>query len=227
MTSLSSCGLPVVIYAVTSEHRVGQCFPMLNSHERKRAELFRFRQDRDRFVIRRGLLRLFLSRIINETAATIEIAEGVHGKPFLLQHPNLHFNLAHSKELICFAFAKGKRVGVDVEIKQSIPDPGGMGRIIFCPEDVEWIEKQACSESAFFKIWARSEAYVKAIGTGFQQRLTQQLQSSTDSCVVQDSEDSTWWKITDVEVASGYEAAVATEVHAPSQLPERDYCVLR
>lgn len=116
---------------------------------------------------------------------------------------------------------------MDVEIKQTIPDSGGMGRIVFCPEDVEWIEKQACRESAFFKIWARAEAYVKAIGTGFQQRLTQQLQSPTDSCVVQDADDSTWWKITDVEVASGYAAAVATEVHAPGPFPELDDSVLR
>lgn len=212
---LSGCKqYPVVIYAVTSEHQVSQCLSLLNSQEKNRAQQFRFRQHRERFIVRRGLLRMLLSSLTGQAPDTIEIAQNAHGKPFLVQHPNLHFNLAHSNELVCFTFAEGMRLGVDVEFIRAVPDLGKMGRIVFCSEDVQWIEKQAVPESAFFKIWARAEAYVKAIGTGFQERLAEQLQSSTDHCVVPSSGSSTKWKITDVTVAPGYAAALAIETNA-------------
>src|SRR3990172_6902014 len=54
---------------------------LLSPAELAGAEKFRFVEDRERFVIRRGLLRLLLSRYLQQLPAAIEFQHAAYGKP--------------------------------------------------------------------------------------------------------------------------------------------------
>src|SRR6266516_7595946 len=68
----------------------------LSESERKRADRFQFDRDRNRFLVRHGLLRMILGRYLNIEPARVAFACESSGKPLLdgpAAMPPFHFNL--------------------------------------------------------------------------------------------------------------------------------------
>lgn len=154
-----------------TEVMLAHAHTLLSPDERKRAEQFHFKHHRTHFIAARGYLRLILGHALNQDPAKLIFTYGKHQKPGLLNDP-LHFNLAHSGELGALAIALTHPVGIDLEQLQHEAKLGIAERY-FSPQEIRHL--QACSgieqRDAFFNIWARKEAVVKAIGTGLQQSL--------------------------------------------------------
>jgi 4'-phosphopantetheinyl transferase len=142
----------------------------LSATELARARRFRFAIDRERFILRRGLLRAVLARYLGLPPETLEYRLTPHGKPEVagMRPLDLRFNLSHSAGLALIAVTEGREVGVDVERVVSQRADEGVARRFFAPGEVaelrrfeghEWME-------AFFRCWTRKEAYVKARGEG-------------------------------------------------------------
>src|ERR1019366_3209361 len=96
---------------------------LLSPAEQARAEKFRFVEDRDRYVIRRGLLRLILSRYLEQLPSAIEFQHGAYGKPEVRRDgagTSLFFNTSHSAEIAVCAVTSACPNGVDVERTQEI-----------------------------------------------------------------------------------------------------------
>jgi len=91
------------------------------------------------------------------------IEKGEHGKPFLPDYPQIHFNLSHCKGLIVCAFSEGE-IGVDAELIR--PYNGRAAKRIFAPEEMEYTEQSGCPDETFFRIWTLKEALGKNLGTG-------------------------------------------------------------
>jgi 4'-phosphopantetheinyl transferase len=146
---------------------------LLASEEREKAGRFRFAIDRERFIARRGLLRTILGDYLELMPESLVFGEAEHGKPYLMRaadERNLRFNVSHSSGLALLAVTEGREVGVDVErvrpdvLEDDIPER------FFSPREVAALRSLAQPDQipAFFRCWARKEAYIKALGTGLQ-----------------------------------------------------------
>ena len=94
------------------------------------------------------------------------VAYGENEKPYLVDFPDVHFNLSHSGERVMCVLSPFD-VGCDVEIIKG--DRGRLAERFFKPEESAWIkhfetlEKQS---EAFYRLWTLKECYMKVTGRG-------------------------------------------------------------
>lgn len=143
----------------------------LSRQERERAGRFASERDRAHFVAGRGLLRAVLSSRLGTEPASVDLLYCPKGKPSLggdFAGSGLQFNLAHSGGLAVFAVARHGIIGVDVEHIRPVPElPDLLER--FCSErECAELKKLSGEEAvrAFFRVWTRKEAWLKATGEG-------------------------------------------------------------
>ena len=86
-----------------------------------------------------------------------------HGKPFLLHHPEVHFNLSHCKNGIAVV-DDFSPVGIDIESFRK----GNLALVkkTMNPAEAEWIRSSADPIETFTQFWTKKEAVVKLRGTG-------------------------------------------------------------
>jgi 4'-phosphopantetheinyl transferase len=175
---------------------------LLSAEERARMKRFKLHADQQRFLVGRGLLRMLVGACLDLPASAVEFQYGPFGKPLLAGHgnvPPMHFNVSHSGKLVLLAFSRTHEVGVDVEELRPIHDWEGVARRCFRPEEYHgW----ACLDppdrlTAFFQTWARHEAALKALGSGFFDE--NNVNAAKDASLVR----------MDLELPDGYLGAVA------------------
>jgi len=145
---------------------------LLDGDETARAERFRFARERNRYIASHGILRVLLGRTVDRAPAALRFAIGPYGKP-ALSDGAAHFNLSHSHHLALFAISRDIAVGCDIErhderfLAENIPEH------FFSPAEVAALNALPPDErlAAFFAVWTRKEAYVKARGLGLALRL--------------------------------------------------------
>jgi 4'-phosphopantetheinyl transferase len=143
----------------------------LSADELHRARRFRFQVDRDRFVAGRGLLRSILARYLGMDPGQLRFCYDSGGKPRLARGQTgggLSFNLSHSHDLALYAFVMGREIGIDVERVRREPLEEGLAERFFAPAEVTTLRALPVDRQveAFYHIWTRKEAYVKATGEG-------------------------------------------------------------
>jgi 4'-phosphopantetheinyl transferase len=145
-------------------------FEILSAQEQQRAAAFRFERHRDSFVIGRGLLRAILGWYLRKSPQHIDFQYGPRGKPSLYGGSSqlLHFNLAHSENVVLYAVTRGYELGVDVEFVWQLPDAEHVAQHFFSEAECADLFSVAADlrAEAFFNCWTRKEAYLKAIGDG-------------------------------------------------------------
>jgi 4'-phosphopantetheinyl transferase len=142
--------------------------PLLSPDEIKRAERFIDANVRERFIIGRGMLRQILSQYINIPPEDIAFIYGTKGKPHLLNHP-IHFNLSHSYDMLMLAVSPDKVIGADIEYQRPMDNMATVARMNFSPYEQSVFFNLPDDEKvdAFYALWTRKEAYIKAVGDGF------------------------------------------------------------
>ena len=86
-----------------------------------------------------------------------------HGKPSIVGHPEIFFNLSHCKEAaVCVV--SDHPVGIDVESIREYKE--SLVRYTMNDDEVLEIESAADPASAFIRFWTMKEATMKLIGTG-------------------------------------------------------------
>ena len=86
-----------------------------------------------------------------------------HGKPSIVGHPEIFFNLSHCKEAaVCVI--NDQPIGVDVESIREYRD--GLVRYTMNEEEIRQIESADDPARAFIRLWTMKEATMKLIGTG-------------------------------------------------------------
>ena len=139
--------------------------------ERERAARFHFPRDRNRFIAGRGALRQILGRYLQTDPIKLQFTYGPHGKPALAQgaeESGLQFNLAHSGGLALLAVTRSGKIGVDLERVRALKDAEGLVTRFFCPREIAAFQglPEDQKPAAFFNLWTRKEAWLKAIGEG-------------------------------------------------------------
>jgi 4'-phosphopantetheinyl transferase len=149
-------------------HRLAQLASCLDQDERARAVRFHFERDRRRFMAGRGLLRQILASYLDLTPNGVRFGYTANGKPYLLAHPELRFNVSHSAETLVVAVARDRQLGVDVEVLPLDAADDGVANLVFCASERTALEALDATEYSrvFARLWTRKEAYIKADGRG-------------------------------------------------------------
>ena len=94
----------------------------------------------------------------------LQYAVSEHGKPFLPDFPNFHFNVSHSGNWVLCA-AGDRSIGIDIQ--QERPVKPSLFRVL-SPQEQSFLNTLSASEqqSSFFDLWCLKEAYCKATGLG-------------------------------------------------------------
>ena len=147
----------------------------LSPDERTRADRFRFEVHRNRFVVGRGLMRIILGKHCDVPPERLQFSYGPNGKPALTPYEGaqrrggaLHFNLAHSEGIGVLAVTQAGPVGVDVEQVRRLQDFKELVRQFFSVREAAQFSKLPGEQqpAAFFNLWTRKEALLKATGEG-------------------------------------------------------------
>jgi 4'-phosphopantetheinyl transferase len=155
--------------------RLAACRGLLSAEELERAARFRFERDRRRFVAGRAMLRTLAGAALGVEPASLQLAAGPAGKPALRGDGGaaLRINLSRSGEVGVVALQTADEVGVDVEAVRPFPAALAIARRQFAPGEYRAVRRLApqVRDAAFFRLWTRKEAVVKAIGRGLSQPL--------------------------------------------------------
>jgi 4'-phosphopantetheinyl transferase len=200
---------------------------ILSDAEHTRAGQFCFERDRNRFIARRGLLRMILGRYLAIPPDRLQVHSGVNGKPALaaFQAGGIDFSVSHSHGLALYAVTRGRRIGIDIERIRAVPDSYRMAGRVLSPREyaVFRILPREHWQTAFFYAWTRKEAYSKACGRGLScpfdhldVSLTPFEPSRPLSLQGQPDVES-GWSLQGLTAAPGYAAALAYE--AGGELP--------
>ena len=142
----------------------------LSADELTRAAHFHFARDRARFVAAHGIVRDILGRYLEVAPARLEFSSNEYGKPALAGdfRDSLSFNLSHSGDLVVIAIARGREVGIDVELYAPDRADQAVAANYFSPAEVARLRAvpESLRARAFFNCWTRKEAYIKARGMG-------------------------------------------------------------
>lgn len=122
-----------------------------------------------------------------------------HGKPFLTKGP--YFNISQTDNRVMVAFSSHP-VGIDVESNQPLELQSLIG-YLHCQEQ-DFIREAADQTAAFFWIWTRKEALLKAIGIG----ITEDLASH--NCVEPVVRSELTWHLHSLAADSTHCTALAT-----------------
>jgi 4'-phosphopantetheinyl transferase len=219
--SLGTCD--VHIWAATllkSAEHILLCHEMLSPDELDRASRFHFDRDRNRFIIGRGSLRAILGRYLNREPGQLQFDYNARGKPALAGSAGegpLHFNLAHSNDLMLLAVTRVSAIGVDVERLRPLDDAEDMAEKFFSACESSKLKElpNAKKSAAFFNLWTRKEAWLKATGEGIAESLNQvQVSFLADEparliSLFGDTQAGRNWHLCELNPAAGFVAAVA------------------
>ena len=92
-----------------------------------------------------------------------EFHYGANGKPYLLNYPNVYFNISHCRHA-CVCAVSNKEIGVDVQDVR--PYRASTARKVCCQTELSLLEDSPDKARTFAKIWCMKEAYVKMTGDG-------------------------------------------------------------
>jgi 4'-phosphopantetheinyl transferase len=198
----------------------------LSQDEKERANRFRFEKNRNEFIISRGSLRVLLGSYLGVPAHEVGFAYSRYGKPYLVDSDHIspvEFNLSHSEGVVVLAFTKDRRVGVDIEYVGRNFDFEEIAGRFFSLAEQQMLRNTPREErgAGFFRCWTRKEAYIKAIGHGLSQPLSEfdvslaPKQISALLATRPDPSEADRWLLRDLPVAAGYVGAVAVEADRP------------
>lgn len=185
---------------------------LLTEEERARAARFVRPLNGAQYIAARGTVRKILAGYLGVAPQAIVFAVGPHGKPSV---EGLSFNFSDSGALGALAVSREGALGVDIE-RVSERGHAALARRYFAPAEIAAFEAlpEAEQAAAFYRVWTRKEAFLKAMGTGLATDLRAFEVSLTEEARllrVDDklSEDRAAWTMASFTPAEGYAGAVA------------------
>jgi 4'-phosphopantetheinyl transferase len=153
-----------------SQGYLDQLFYLLSEDEKNKAKRFRSIKTRNAFIVRRGSLRILLSRYLGVDARDLHFTYNAFDKPILAslsESYGLYFNVSHTHEIALIALSRHE-VGIDIERVDTHYPCLTIAEEFFAAHEVSALRALPLSEVAhtFFRYWTAKEAVAKAIGQG-------------------------------------------------------------
>lgn len=202
------------------EVEVRQYAAMLSDDETARSSRFHAARDRNRYIVRHGILRLLLSAYMCCEPPDVEIRIDSKGKPYVTDQPYeppMQFNISHSAGLAVLAFGRCAGIGVDIERINDFESMRDVAALSFTSTELYELDNapEADRMGAFYKLWARKEAVLKACGEGLLlPAACVDVSSPVDGqrtwiTRIREASPESEYRLADVAAAPGYAAAVA------------------
>ena len=192
----------------------------LSPDEKERAGKFKFEKYRNRFIAGRGVLREILGKYLQAEPATLRFSCSTNGKPALAAEfasAGIHFNLAHSEDLALVAVTRVGAIGVDVECIRPVKEMDELVARFFSARETVLFQRLRPDEkaAAFFNLWTRKEALLKATGEGITRSLSLVEVSFLPGkparllAIAGDASKAAEWAVCELSPATGFVGAVA------------------
>lgn len=169
----------VCVWAVDldlSDDQVAVLHDLLSPDERERASRFAFPHLRRRFTSCRGALRVLLGSRLGLDPSRLQFEYGPYGKPSLAAgDAATTFNVSHAGDRAVIVTARQRRVGIDIERMTPLADQAALVATVFTEAERRALAALPPGDRAagFYAGWTRKEAFVKALGLGLAQPLTE------------------------------------------------------
>jgi 4'-phosphopantetheinyl transferase len=198
---------------------------LLSDSEKRRALRFVHPEDRLTYIAGRSAIRQLTGRQLGTDPRAVRIISGIFGKPYVdtdeLAGP-FWFNISHSRGQVMIATATSTPVGIDVQWMGHNFDMQRIADRFFRKEESQYLlgldEPQ--KTFAFYRMWVRKEAYLKAVGTGLRNGLhtapIQLPETINDLRPEAEAVEFNRWSIIDTSANLGFFAAVCG--HAPLRI---------
>lgn len=134
----------------------------ISGQRREQALKFKFEQGQRTCVLAYQLLKKGVLEEFGLTGNPV-FEYNEHGKPAIIGHPEIHFNISHCKHAVACAVSR-QPVGIDVESIREYHE--SLVRYTMNDAEIARIESAADHASAFIRLWTMKEAALKLIGTG-------------------------------------------------------------
>jgi len=175
---------------------------------------------RREFLVCRSALRRILAAALGIDPLAVSIREGAHGKPHLgprgLNPASIGFNLSHSGDRFVVALALGMAPGVDIERIRPRRDLHRLAGRFFSRAEQAEVAAASDPHGAFYRVWARKEAVIKADGRGVSIGLDRFDVSAGEPTLLRDARwsgaaphETAHWSLRSLEAGPGYAAALA------------------
>ena len=139
--------------------------------EKARAARLKVAKARAQFIITRAVLRQLLANYLGIAPRALAFTTGPCGKPALSPHwqqRRVAFNVSHAADYALLALGLDHRLGVDIESVERRVDYRALANRFFSAAEQAAFKKLpagvACA--AFYRVWSRKEACLKATGQG-------------------------------------------------------------
>lgn len=140
---------------------------MVSAQRREKALRFRHEQGRRECLAAYLLLMDALHREHSIIEPPVfEYSEG--GKPCIVGHPDIHFNLSHCREAAVCILSDAP-VGIDVETIRPFKD--SLAKHVLSYDEYQDVVASAHQDIEFIKLWTRKEAILKLTGEGIRSDL--------------------------------------------------------
>ena len=208
----------------TLSEKLGYFRSTLSADEKERVDRFLKIEDRELYTITRGALRSLLGAYLAIEPSEVEFAYDALGKPSLVgtgAQLALHFSVSHSGAQALLGFARGRRIGVDLEHVSTDAEVLELAERYFSSNEFETLRSLTAEmqHEAFYCGWTRKEAYLKARGEGIffgLERVEVSLVPGERAIIKRVSDDpniSENWILEHLLPAPNYIGAVAAEGH--------------
>lgn len=157
--------------AIISEEEIQRLLPLVS--EERRNEALRYKHLFGQFACLKSyvMLRELLEQ--RGLAHPFRFGYNEHGKPFLKDYPEVHFNLSHCKNGIAVVVSD-QPVGIDIESYRNVSD--SLLRYTMNEEEQRIIRESDDPVRTFTEYWTKKEAVFKLRGTGITKGLHELLQ---------------------------------------------------
>jgi 4'-phosphopantetheinyl transferase len=186
---------------------------ILDEIERLRASRLKMEQDRAQFIAAHAAARMLIGKYLGRPARTICFGYEPNGKPFAIRsagEPDLRFNASRTSNRAAFALTMGREVGIDIERIADYPHLAeAYARALSANERelVSALPTECERQKAFFALWVRKEAVLKAGGRGL---ATAPSEMDVTRATIR-GEAKREWRVKEIACDSGWAAAVAAE----------------
>ena len=188
----------------------------LSADERLRADGYMFESDRERFILRRYMLRRLIGTYLDTPPEAVRFLYGPAGKPDVAAETEcaIRFSLSRSHSVVLCVLARERDVGVDVE-RVCADVPTEVIDRFFSPREAAAFLRHPASwqREAFYACWTRKEAYLKAAGRSVTELNSIDMSVSPLLCSMTipgmdgiGSDPS--WRLQDLRTYEGYRAAL-------------------
>ena len=137
-------------------------YELVSKKRKEKIDFYRFDKDKK---LSCGVYLLLMKLLEEENITNPTIKTEKYGKAYISNYENIHFNVSHSRNMICCAISD-RPVGVDIEFSDPTIDLN-IAKNYFFNTEYESIMKSPNPADEFFNYWVLKESYMKYTGLGF------------------------------------------------------------